>query len=340
VLASLPRESSLITFVSKVLDEGDKMTHRLFVGMGAAAAIVAASAALVLAGGTGAGATETRMGSVDTRLVYARAGEIYVREADGTARRLTRNRVFDGFPTWSPDRSLIAFVRETRHGGRIHVMRADGTNAQRVTALAPENRGVHDLYPAWSPDGSLIAFASNRHAVEREIYLVRRDGTGLRRLTRTPGYVDDSQPRFSPDGRFLAFTSNRLAYSNYEIYRVRVADGRGLKRLTFWGSGADGKPGDDVNPSYSPDGKRIVFISDRRGGYAVWTMDADTGKSLREVTRHKRLNQALPRFSPDGRKIAYTTFSPTGDGSDARLWTVGTDGSARTTLGLGTEPDW
>ena len=318
------------------------MKTRSLILTGSLIAATAAAATLALvAGASDLQTPQPRAGSaVEAAIVYGRAGEIHVRATDGTTRRLTHNRVFDGFPAWSPDRSEIAFVRVTRSGGRIHVMNADGTNVRRVTPLAARTRGTNDLYPAWSPDGSLIAFASNRHTVERDIYVIGADGRGLRRLTRNAGYIDDTQPRFSPDGRFVAFTSNRVAYSNYEIYRVRVSDGRGVKRLTFWGSGGHGTPGDDVSPAYSPDGARIVFISDRRGGYAVWTMDAATGKNLREVTRHKRLNQALPRFSPAGAKIVYTTFSPVGDGSDARVWTVGVDGSGRTTLGLGGEADW
>ena len=174
----------------------------------------------------------------------------------------------------------------------------------------------------------------------RDIYVMRRDGTNVRRLTRTADWVDDSQPRFAPDGRFLIFSSNRISYWNYEIFRIRVSDGRGLRRLTFWGSGVDGDPGDDLMPSYSPDEARIAFVLDRRGGYAIWTMDAATGHNLRQVARHRELNHVFPRFSPDGTRIVYSTFAPDGDGTDDRLWTVGADGSGRAALGLGGMPDW
>jgi Tol biopolymer transport system component len=274
----------------------------------------------------------------DRGIVYAagsgRSAELYVRGGSGAVRRLTTNRVYDGFPAWSSDRRRIAFVSVRGATSDIYVMRADGTNVRRVT-----RGGGHDLYPAWSPDGARIAFASNRGTVEQKIYVVGADGRNLRALTRTPGYVQDTLPRFSPDGKHIVFASNRIAYWNFEVFRMRASDGGGVKRLTFWGSGADGAPGDDTAPAYSPDGRRIVFVSDRGGGYAIWTMNAE-GRGLREIIRHRGLNHSFPRFSPDGRRIAYMTFAPEKDGSDAELRVIGANGAGGVTLGLGREPDW
>ncbi len=320
------------------------MRTRLVV-LAAVAAVAVAAGAVSSADATGgaaanAGDHRSASAAAEGGILFVRSGEIFVRLDDGTIRRLTRNRVGDAFPTWSPDRTEIAFVRTRRGNADIYVMAADGSNVRRLTGGRRAGGGGNDLYPAWSPDGELIAFASDRGRREREIYVMGRDGTNVRRLTRTADHVDDSQPRFSPDGRFLVFTSNRIAYWNYEIFRVRVSDGRGLRRLTFWGSGRDGAPGDDLLPAYSPDGSRIAFVSDRRAGYAIWAMDAATGRNLREVVRHRGLNHAFPRFSPDGTRIVYSTFAPDGDGTDARLWTVGSDGSGRTRLGRGDMPDW
>jgi Tol biopolymer transport system component len=170
------------------------------------------------------------------------ASELYVLSSNGTRRRLTRNRVRESFPAWSPDRGRIAFVRD----GAIWVMKSDGTAARRLTF---SDTSTADLYPAWSPDGKLIAFASNRAGGEAELFLMGADGRGVRRLTHTPRWVEDTQPSFSPSGRYIVFTANRPAFFNHEMYRIRTRHGRGLERLTVWGSGKDGAPGDDLGPS-------------------------------------------------------------------------------------------
>jgi CheY-like chemotaxis protein len=57
-----------------------------------------------------------------------------------------------------------------------------------------------------------IAGGFEAGADEAEIYDMRADGKNVRRLTRTPKYVDDTQPRYSPDGGYIIFTSNRVAF--------------------------------------------------------------------------------------------------------------------------------
>jgi Tol biopolymer transport system component len=261
-------------------------------------------------------------------IVFARGGDLHVRAVDGAERRLTRGRANDVLPSWSPDRSRVAFVRN----GLLHVMRADGSHVRRLT------RRAEDRYPAWAPDGRRIAFSSTRAGGEGELYVIRRNGHGLRRLTRTAPHVDDIQPAWTPNGSSLVFSSNRIAYWNHELFRIRASDGRRLQRLTFWGSGADGAPGDDLMPDVSPDGTRIAFVSDRDGGYGVWTMAAD-GSDLRMLVRDVGLNPAFPRFSPDGARVLYELSAP--DGDDNLLITVPAAGDGMPILlGAGTTPDW
>src|SRR5687767_4295530 len=178
----------------------------------------------------------------------ARNTELFIRSPDKTITQLTKTRWYEGSPSWSPDRSKIVYVSARNGDADIYVMNADGTGQRR---LAGSRKGPQDQYPAWSPDGELITFASNRNG-EEDIYVMRADGTGLRQLTKNAIWIEEQQPRFSPDGRFLVFSSNRVAFSNPELFRVRVSDGRGLVRLTHWGSGGDLSPGDDLMGDYSP----------------------------------------------------------------------------------------
>ena len=168
----------------------------------------------------------------DPQIVFAtgatgpqpRNTDIYVRDPNGAVRQLTKTAWYEGSPSWSPDRTKIVYVSARNGDADIYVMNADGTGQRR---LAGSKQGPQDQYPAWSPDGKLIAFASNRTG-EEDIYVMRADGTGLRQLTKNAIWIEDQQPRFSPDGRFIVFSSNRVAFSNPELYRMRVSDGRGL----------------------------------------------------------------------------------------------------------------
>ena len=106
--------------------------------------LLAATGAAFAAGGAAVGAT-TEPAAVPP-IVYAAGGtgterlgaELYVREADGTTRRLTRNRVFDGFPRWSPDRSKIVFVRARGSDSDLYIKNAHAKAIPAVRAYAAE----------------------------------------------------------------------------------------------------------------------------------------------------------------------------------------------------------
>lgn len=136
--------------------------------------------------------------------------------------------------------------------------------------------------------------------------------------------------RQSPAGPgTLAFVSERDG--NSEIYVVNV-DGTGLLRLTH-------DPGLDVDPAWSPDGKRIAFASDRAGSWDIYVMDADGSNVVRRT--QSGLNSS-PAWSPDGKKIAFSSqragqwsvYVMTVDGDWANPTPVGFD------RGWNTHPAW
>lgn len=188
--------------------------------------------------------------------------DIYVMNRDGSRlRQLTRNSltkdgapIQDEAPSWSPDGKRIAFASNRLGQFELYVMAASGTGVRRLTRTGAQ---VTDTIPAWSPDGKLIAFASDRVSpFNTEIYVIRPDRTGLKRLTFTGGsdgeFGDDSMPAWSRDGSRIAFVSNRDQQN--EIY-VMAADGSGQRRVLS-------RPGtDDLLPRFSPDGTRLVFWS-------------------------------------------------------------------------------
>jgi Tol biopolymer transport system component len=125
------------------------------------------------------------------RIVFSRCSPndglcaIWIMNADGTHRHLlvpfltapTETNNFD--PAVSPDGRHISFDRFGYHGivSQVWVADINGTNAHPVTAP-----GLEANTPAWSPDGSHIAFASNCCRAQSSVYVMRADGTGLRRL--------------------------------------------------------------------------------------------------------------------------------------------------------------
>jgi Tol biopolymer transport system component len=166
-----------------------------------------------------------------------------------------------------------------------------------------------ETQPAWSPDGATIAFASRRDG-RSHIYVMRADGTDVRRLTS--GSEDDSRPAWSPDGRRIAFARAG------EVYVVPAAGGRAYRLTRSLG-------GDAADPAWSPNGKLIAYDY-RPPGYSVreiWVAHAD-GSDAREVTRLRQVS-SLPAWSPDSRRIA---FQSDAHSSNAEIYEIGADGRA------------
>jgi Tol biopolymer transport system component len=162
-----------------------------------------------------------------------RALGVFVVRADGRMEHRLTHDACDEDPAWSPTGRLVVVSR----CGSLYVVRADGTHARRLTTPPPPDPSdggeFSDVEPDWSPNGRWIAFARSeqfdRGGGEIDyLYVIRRDGTGLRKVTDS-GF--DRSPSWSPDGR-------RLAYASYSgISTVVVATGQ--TRLMVARRGAD-----------------------------------------------------------------------------------------------------
>lgn len=177
---------------------------------------------------------------------------------------------------------------------------------------------VESSYPFWSPDQSHIVFQSNRVDGNREIYLMAADGTGLERLTRSPG--EDQTPVWSPDGGRIVFQSDRDG--NREIYLMNV-DGTGQTNLTR-------HPAEDSHPKWSPDGRRIIFDRPVDGdNEEIWEMSADGG-ALKRLTNDPS-RDTYASISPDGRRVVWRRRfrDPSAEGGfgNSEVFVMNRDGS-------------
>jgi TolB protein len=135
-----------------------------------------------------------------------------------------------------------------------------------------------DCSPSFSPNGREIAFVSDRSGTP-QIYIMDIDGSNTRRLTFSGDY--NTSPAWSPRGNLIAYVS-REKDNTQQIYITDPNNFYPL-RLTYIGNNEE--------PSFSPDGLHIVFISDRDGKYELWTMNWNG-------TRQKKLFDKYEVFSP------------------------------------------
>ena len=156
--------------------------------------------------------------------------------------------------------------------------------------------------PAWSPDGARLAFRSTRDDPAGDVYVSAADGTGAVRLTDTPGF--DGMPTWSPDGARIAFSSARDAAPGApgDAREVYVMNGDGSAPLRLTANAAT-----DVQPAWSPDGRRIAFTSDRDSpGLPEIYFMSPTGLQVERVTVNAT-SERDPEWSPDARRLAYSS---------------------------------
>jgi Tol biopolymer transport system component len=166
----------------------------------------------------------------------------------------------------------------------LYIANRDGTDPQRLT-----NNGKNDVHSAWSPDGTKIAFISDRDGNIQHLFVMDIASGEVTQLSSGDGW--DFQPIWSMDGTQILYISDRskvLENGEMELYLIN-ADGTNEQRFTeemvFKG-----------DPTYSPDGEQVAYMSNEDGSWHIYVMDKD-GSNVRRVTEGDA-NYMYPAWRP------------------------------------------
>ena len=188
---------------------------------------------------------------------------------------------------------------------QICIMNADGTGYRRLTT----EDSLRQFYPSLSPDGLKVLYSAFRDENNYEIYSYELATGKVERLTNKNGVL--TAPEYSPDGQMITYT--RWS-PNSDRYQIMLMERNGynpnnIPRVEGW------------DPTWSPDGKQILYASEKNGPVQLFTVRAD-GKNIRQVSNLTGI-RGRSDWSPDGQYIV--TYS--GESWHRELYIMNADGS-------------
>ncbi|HEX4438651.1 MAG TPA: S9 family peptidase [Thermoanaerobaculia bacterium] len=228
-------------------------------------------------------------------------------------------------PSFSPDGKTIAYTSNIGGAAQVWTVDAAGGYPQLVTAFDDAVGGVQ-----WSPDGKWLAFTlAPGGGMNVQVYLVRPDGTGVKRLTDGGKETNGLGP-WSHDGTLLVTTSNRRSGAAIDPYLYGVADGTSRMVLENTGVG-------DLSDLTRDNRRGLMNRLVNRGDNNLYVVDLASGKEML-ITPHAGPGSFDGLFSPDGRTVYLSTNAGRDLAAFARLELTASGGPGKTTM-LAERPD-
>jgi Tol biopolymer transport system component len=281
-------------------------------------------------------------------ITFVRGGDVWVMDRNGGGQHaIVSSPEKESGPRWAPSGDLVAFARQDAHLS-VWTREIYGTAVARLT----KGTAGDDFAPAFSPDGRLIAFLSTRDFPKQEVtrgelYTMRPDGSGQRRITRSRYGLDNPAAiRFSPDGTTVAVEEAGTG-AGPSATLVDLATGRTQPVISQAALAAAGYEGPSVGvPAWRPGATRTVAIAifdlaapQTAPKNGLFVMDLAPGGRFTNVRQVAQGVAVEPTWFVDGSRIAYT-FYP-GSRPTPEVWVVGADGSDPHRLATDAEqPDW
>ena len=270
-------------------------------------------------------------------LVYSMQGTLWRQRTDSnSAEQLTADAGYDYQPDCSPDGRWVVYSKYDRDAIELWLLDLRNGVSKQIT-----KDGNVNLEPRWSPDGARVAYVSTAGTRHFHLFLMNiKDGVpqSTQQLTKEnkselPRYYysqfdHEISPAWSPDGTEIMFISNRgHIHGTGGFWRMKAEPGAEPREIRY----------EETNwrarPDWARDGKRVVYASYLGGQWhQLWVMTAEGGDVF--PISYGEYDNTNPRWSPDGRRIAFISNRPTRDpaAGNVSLWVQDWVGGAQTEI--------
>lgn len=255
-------------------------------------------------------------GGADIAYVSLRTGDpnIYVRDGKGNDQMLTKGVGVHTQPAISVD-GRLAYVLQVNGVPTIHTMSLDGTSPMRLTTS-----GRGEFAPSWSPDGNSLAFLSMAMDTGvQELHIFDIGQVSTIKIVGPGTSMGPAPASWSADGKRLTVLASDEKGRN-QVFLIELG-GTSVQDISskFAPRGAE-------SANLSPDGLKVVWVADLRNRRPLVITDIATGVS-KDLTDGEAVAHETPRWSPDGKQIAFVSARGSADNQRSDVYVMDADGT-------------